>query len=257
MGLKPVESNTIILKSKREIEIMREAGKVVAQVRRHLQEVTEPGMSTADLDRIAASIFKDHGAVSTAKGYHGFPGHICVSVNQQVVHGIPGARKIKAGDVVKVDIAAKRNGYVGDTAVSFIVGRGSDEAKELLQVTQDALMFGIEQARPGNRLGDVGHAIQKHAEKHGMSVVKVFVGHGVGRQMHEPPQVPHYGQPGKGILLKPGMCIAIEPQINLGSADVRVLEDEWTAVTKDGRLSAHFEHTIAITEDGPDILTLE
>jgi methionyl aminopeptidase len=256
-ALKPVESNTIILKSPREIAIMREAGKVVARTRRLLQEATQPGMSTADLDRIAADEFSKGGAVSTAKGYFGFPGHICVSVNQQVVHGIPGPRKIKQGDVVKVDIAAKRNGYVADTATLFIVGEGTQEAQKLLTVTYDALMRGIEQAKPGNRLSDIGHAIQKHVEANNMSVVRVFVGHGVGRKMHEPPQVPHYGQPGKGVTLKPGMCLAIEPQVNLGGPEVRVLEDQWTAVTLDGRLSAHFEHTIAITEHGPEILTLE
>jgi len=256
-ALKPVESNTIILKSPREIAIMREAGKVVARTRRLLQEAAQPGMSTADLDRIAADEFSKGGAVSTAKGYFGFPGHICVSVNQQVVHGIPGPRKIKQGDVVKVDIAAKRNGYVADTATSFIVGEGTQEAQKLLTVTYDALMRGIEQAKPGNRLSDIGHAIQKHVEANNMSVVRVFVGHGVGRKMHEPPQVPHYGQPGKGVTLKPGMCLAIEPQVNLGGPEVRVLEDQWTAVTLDGRLSAHFEHTIAITEHGPEILTLE
>jgi methionyl aminopeptidase len=257
VALKPVESNTIILKSPREIAIMREAGKVVARTRRILQETTEPGMTTADLDRIAENEFKQGGAVSTAKGYYGFPGHICVSVNQQVVHGIPGPRKIKQGDVVKVDIAAKRNGYVADTATSFIVGEGTEEAQRLLTVTYDALMRGIEQAKPGNRLSDIGHAIQKHVEANGMSVVRVFVGHGVGRKMHEPPQVPHYGVPGKGVVLKPGMCLAIEPQVNLGGPEVRVLEDQWTAVTLDGRLSAHFEHTIAITDHGPEVLTLE
>lgn len=257
MALKPVESHTITLKSPREIDIMREAGKVVARTARMLRESAKPGMTTADLDRIAAREFKRGDAVSTAKGYYGFPGHICVSVNNQVVHGIPGARRLKQGDIVKVDVAAKRQGYVGDTAYSFAIGEISQEAQRLLIVTQEALMQGIAQARPGNRLSDIGHAIQTHVEAHDMSIVRVFVGHGIGREMHEPPQVAHYGPPGRGPLLKVGMVLAIEPQVNLGSPDIKVLEDGWTAITADGALSAHFEHTVAITEQGPDILTLE
>jgi methionyl aminopeptidase len=255
--LKPIKSNAITLKSQREIEIMRAAGKVVARTARVLRESAKPGMTTADLDAIAKKEFDAGGAVSTAKGYYGFPGHVCVSVNDQVVHGIPGSLKLKNGDVVKVDVAAKRNGFVADTACSFIIGEGTEEARRLLTVTQEALMKGIEQARPGNRLSDIGHAIQKHVEANRMNVVRVFVGHGVGREMHEPPQVAHYGPPGKGAVLKAGMCLAIEPQVNLGSPEVRVLDDGWTAITADGTLSAHFEHTVAITANGPEILTLE
>ncbi len=257
MAFKPNTNHTITLKSPREIEIMRRAGKIVARTVRELREEAKPGMTTADLDRIAAQCFKRHGATSTAKGYYGFPGHICVSVNEQVVHGIPGPLKLREGDIVKVDVAARFQGYVADTAYSFAIGEISDEARHLMEVTQQSLMEGIKHAQPGRRLSDISHAIQMHVEKHGMSVVRVFVGHGVGREMHEPPQVPHFGPPGRGPMLRPGMCLAIEPQVNLGGPDVKVLEDRWTAITADGSLSAHFEHTVAITSDGPDILTRE
>jgi methionyl aminopeptidase len=213
-------------------------------------------MTTKDLDRVAAQMFKLHGARSTALGYHGYPGQICVSVNDEVVHGIPGSRRLKQGDLVKVDIAASYRGYVGDTTLCFGIGSLEPEIQRLAEVTEAALMLGIEQARPGGRLTDIGHAIQRHVEANGFEVVREFVGHGVGRSMHEAPQVPHWGQRGHGPLLKPGMCIAIEPQVNQGGRDVRMLDDGWTAVTLDGKWSAHFEHTVAITPDGPMILTL-
>jgi len=235
---------------------MREAGRLVAQIGQELKRVAQPGMTTADLDRIAARMMQDAGATSTAKGYFGYPGYICVSVNDEVVHGIPGPRRLRPGDLVKTDIAARLRGYVGDTTVAFVVGTPSPDAERLMQVTETALRRGIEQAKPGNRLGDIGHAIQRHTEAHNMSVVREFVGHGVGRDMHEAPQVAQFGTPGKGRLLVPGMCLAIEPQVNLGGRDVLMLEDGWTAVTKDGSLSCHFEHTVAITPDGPLILTL-
>jgi len=254
--LKPTPDQTITLKSPREIEIMREAGRIVAGIVLELKRAARPGMTTAELDRIAADLMKRHDAVSTAKGYFGFPGYICVSVNNQVVHGIPGPLKLRQGDLVKVDVAASYRGYVGDTAASFTVGPPSPQAERLMRVTEEALFRGIEQARPGNRIGDISHAIQKHVEANKLSVVRDFVGHGVGRSMHEAPQVPHFGPPGKGRLLVPGMVIAIEPQVNLGQPGVRILEDGWTAVTLDGSLSAHFEHTVAVTEDGPQILTL-
>lgn len=259
MHLKPTPDNTIVLKSPRELAIMREAGQVVAETIRILEAEAEAGMTTRDLDEIAARKFKSVGAESTALGYFGYPGHICVSVNDEVVHGIPGSRKLKRGDLVKVDVAARYHGYCGDSTHCFAIGGMdtlSDRARELVQVTQEALFHGIAQARPGNRLSDIGAAIEAHVKAHRMSVVRDFVGHGVGRNMHEAPQVQHHGPPGRGPVLRPGMVIAIEPQVNLGSAQVRMLEDGWTAVTVDGSLSCHFEHTVAITPDGPDILTL-
>jgi methionyl aminopeptidase len=259
MHMKPTADNTIVLKSPREIAIMREAGKVVAATIRAVEQAAEPGVTTRELDEVAASMFKEAGAESTALGYFGYPGHICISVNDEVVHGIPGPRKIKRGDLVKVDIAARYRGYVADSTHCFAVGgldTLSPKARELVQVTQEALFCGIAQARAGNRLSDIGAAIEEHVRSHGMSVVREFVGHGVGRNMHEAPQVQHHGPPGRGPLLRAGMCIAIEPQVNLGSPAVRMLQDGWTAVTVDGSLSCHFEHTVAITNDGPQILTL-
>jgi methionyl aminopeptidase len=260
MHLKPTADNTIVLKSPREIAIMREAGRVVANTIRAIEEQAEAGMTTRDLDQIAAHMFKDAGAESTALGYFGYPGHICVSVNDEVVHGIPGPRKLKRGDLVKVDVAARYRGYVGDSTHCFAIGGMSTlppRVRELVQVTQEALFHGIDQARPGNRLSDIGAAIEAHVRKHGMSVVRDFVGHGVGRNMHEAPQVQHHGPGGRGPILRPGMCLAIEPQVNLGSPAVRMLEDGWTAVTVDGSMSAHFEHTVAITPDGPWVLTAQ
>jgi methionyl aminopeptidase len=259
MHLKPTADNTIVLKSPREIAIMREAGKIVAAVTAELERRAEAGMTTRDLDQIAAQMFKAAGAESTALGYFGYPGHICVSVNDEVVHGIPGPRKLNNGDLVKCDVAARYRGYVADTTHCFAVG-GLDtlepRARALVKVTQEALFHGIQQAVPGNRLSDIGAAIEAHVNEHGMSVVRDFVGHGVGRNMHEAPQVHHHGPPGRGPILRPGMCLAIEPQVTLGSPAVRMLDDGWTAVTLDGSLSAHFEHTIAITADGPQVLTL-
>lgn len=256
MALKPISDNTIHLKSPREVEIMREAGRIVALAAQEVKRAAQPGMTTKELDRVAGQFFKKHGARSTALGYHGFPGQICVSVNDEVVHGIPGPRRLQAGDLVKVDIAASYRGYVGDTTISFGIGGLTEEVEKLVAVTEQAMLKGIEQARPGGRLTDISHAIQKHVEVNGLQVVREFVGHGVGRSMHEPPQVPHFGSPGRGPVLKPGMCLAIEPQVNLGERGVRILDDGWTAVTLDGKWSAHFEHTVAITPDGPRILTL-
>jgi len=260
VNLKPTADNTIVLKSLREIAIMREAGVVVSGVIRALREQAEAGMSTRDLDQIAARMFREVGAESTALGYFGYPGHICVSVNDEVVHGIPGARKLKRGDLVKCDVAARYRGYVADSTGCFAIG-GLDtlppRARELVEVTEAALFRGIQKARAGNRLSDIGAAIEEHVNRHGLSVVRDFVGHGVGRQMHEAPQVHHHGPAGKGPVLREGMCLAIEPQVNIGSPAVRMLEDGWTAVTVDGSLSAHFEHTVAITANGPEVLTLE
>jgi methionyl aminopeptidase len=259
MHLKPTSDNTIVLKSPREIALMREAGKIVAATIRSLEEHALPGVTTRELDQIAASVFKAADAESTALGYFCYPGHVCISVNDEVVHGIPGPRKLKRGDLVKVDVAARHRGYVADSTHCFAVGglvTLPPRARELVQVTQEALFHGIEQARAGNRLSDIGAAIEAHVRKHGMAVVRDFVGHGVGRNMHEAPQVQHHGPGGRGPVLRAGMCLAIEPQVNLGSPAVRMLDDGWTAVTVDGSLSAHFEHTIAITADGPEILTL-
>src|SRR5260370_15340654 len=220
MHLRPTADNTIVLKSPREIAIMREAGRVVAETIRALEDQAAPGMTTRDLDEIAAHMFKDAGAESTALGYFGYPGHICVSVNDEVVHGIPGPRKLKRGDLVKVDVAARYRGYVGDSTHSFAIA-GLDtlapRARELVQVTQEALFHGIDQARAGNRLSDIGAAIEAHVRKHGMSVVRDFVGHGVGRNMHEAPQVQHHGPAARGPVLRPGRGRAVEPQGNCGS----------------------------------------
>src|SRR5205807_8219390 len=232
MHLKPNADNTIVLKSPRELVIMREAGQVVADTIRILEAEAEVGMTTRELDEIAARKFKQVGAESTALGYFGYPGHICVSVNDEVVHGIPGPRKLKRGDLVKVDVAARYRGYVGDSTHCFAIG-GLDtlapRARELVQVTQEALFQGISQARAGNRLSDIGAAIEEHVRKHGMSVVRDFVGHGVGRNMHEAPQVQHHGPPGRGPVLRPGMCLANAPHVNRGPRDSRMHQDGWTA----------------------------
>ena len=258
MKLKPVADHTITLKSPRELKIMREAGRVVARTVREVIAAMKPGMTTRELDIVAAKSFRRQGAKSTALGYFGFPGHICVSVNSQVVHGIPGPLRIEEGDLVKLDVAAIYNGYVGDTTLTAVVGgQPTTDQDRLMRVTREALMAGITQARPGNRLSDIGHAIQAHVERNGLEVVREFVGHGVGRSMHEAPQVAHWGPPGKGPALRPGMVIAIEPQVNLGGREVQMLPDGWTAVTVDGSLSAHYEHTVAITDNGPWILTEE
>ena len=256
MPLKPITDNTIYLKSPREIEIMREAGRIVALTVQEIKTATEPGMTTKDVDRIAAQIFKRFGVKSTALGYFDFPGHICVSVNEEVVHGIPGGRRLKEGDLVKIDVAASYRGYVGDTTISYGVGPLQPEIQRLVDVTEAALYKGIEQAIAGQRLSNISHAIQKHVEANKLEVVREFVGHGVGRSMHEPPQVPHWGKPGHGPMLRPGMCLAIEPQVVLGGRGVKILADGWTAVTLDRKWSAHFEHTVAITPAGPLILTL-
>lgn len=253
--LKPVTNTTIHLKSPHEIEIMREAGRIVALTVQELRRAAEPGATTKDLDRVAAQTFKKYGAATAIPPAYEFPAHICVSVNDEVVHGIPGPRRLREGDLVKVDVAAMYRGYVGDTAASFGVGKLRPEIERLVEVTEQAMYRGIEQALAGQRLSNISHAIQKHVEANGLQVVREFVGHGVGRTMHEPPQVPHFGEPGHGPLLKPGMCLAIEPQVNEGGRGVEILQDGWTAVTLDGCWSAHFEHTVAITPDGPDILT--
>jgi methionyl aminopeptidase len=256
MKLKPITENRIILKSPSELRIMRESGLVVSRVVRELVAAMKPGMTTKELDQVALKSFKRQGAKSTALGYHGYPGQTCISVNNQVVHGIPGGLRIQNGDLVKFDVAAEHRGYVGDTTLAAVVGgKPNAEQQRLMAITYGGLMAGIAAAKAGNRLSDIGHAIQTFVEARGLKVVQEFVGHGVGRSMHEPPQVSHWGAPGKGPVLRPGMVIAIEPQVNLGGRAVQMLADGWTAVTLDGKISAHYEHTVAITADEPWVLT--
>ena len=248
-------SGIIEVKSPSQLQIMRQAGRVVQELLEHLKRSVKPGVTTLELDELARGTLTRLGARSAFKGYHGYPANICTSVNDEVVHGIPSRRQLKAGDVIGVDVGSIVDGYYSDAAVTLSVGEISPEAQELLNVTEDALMLGIDQAREGNRLSDISNAIQTKVEAHGFSVVREFVGHGIGTQLHEPPQIPNYGAPGYGPVLKAGMVLAIEPMVNRGRAEVRVLPDGWTAVTKDGSLSAHFEHTIAVTGGEAEILT--
>lgn len=245
----------IILKSEREINYMRDAGRIVAGTLAELKKAVKPDVTTQELDQIAEQYIKKQGAIPSFKGYNGFPGNVCTSVNEEVVHGIPGLRKLKNGDNVSIDVGALINGYHGDAAITLPVGEVDAEVQKLLYVTEQALYKGIEQAVAGNRLFDISHAVQTYSEQHGYGVVRDYVGHGIGRSMHEDPQVPNYGTPGRGPRLKPGMTLAIEPMVNLGTHEVKVLDDGWTVVTTDGKRSAHFEHTIAITDDKPEILT--
>ncbi len=246
----------INLKSTREIDQMRKAGAIVAQILQDMAEEVAPGITTWDIDKLAESRIKELGAKPAFKGYHGFPACVCISVNEEVVHGIPSKKKVlKEGDIVGVDFGVSLDGWFGDSARTIPVGKVAPEALKLLQVTQKSLELGIEQAREGNRIFDIGHAIQNYVEGFGYGVVREFVGHGIGRALHEEPQVPNYGPRGKGLALKAGMVLAIEPMINAGSPEVKVLADGWTAVTSDRSLSAHFEHTVAILPEGPRILT--
>ncbi|MEC9485224.1 MAG: type I methionyl aminopeptidase [Candidatus Izemoplasma sp.] len=246
----------VTIKSPREIDIMREAGKIVALAHEAVSKMIQPGISTLEIDQVVEQVVRDHGATPSFKGYGGFPGSACTSVNEQVVHGIPNKQVIlQEGDIISVDIGAYYKGYHGDSAWTYAVGDISDEAKRLMDVTKASLFKGLEQAKAGNRLSDISHAIQTYAERHGYSVVREFVGHGLGKELHEDPQIPNFGLPGKGTLLKPGMTFAIEPMINMGRKEVKVLKDNWTAVTIDGSLSAHYEHSIVITEDKPILLT--
>ena len=249
-------SGGITIKSRREMEAMERAGAIVGATLTLLKKSVEPGMTTGDLNRIADKNIRSMGAVPTFIGYHGFPAAICASVNEEIVHGIPGKRVLKEGDIIKMDVGATIDGFIGDAAISVAVGEISDEAQRLMDDTDASLYAGIEAAKPGNRIGDIGAAVSGYAIPRGYGVVRQFVGHGVGRYLHEDPQVPNYGEAGKGVLLRPGMCICIEPMLNLGTEDTTILGDDWTVVTSDGSLSAHFEHTLAITEDGPKILTM-
>jgi methionyl aminopeptidase len=246
----------IVCKSPSEIERMRAANQLVASVLAELAAMVKPGVSTADLDAAAEKLVRDAGAEPAFKGYRGYPATLCASVNEQVVHGIPSTRTLVEGDIISLDLGVKLNGYFGDSAVTVPVGRVSDDVLGLLRVTQEALEQGIRQVRMGGRISDIGHAIQRHVEQHGYSVVREFVGHGIGASLHEEPQIANYGEPGRGPRLAEGMVLAIEPMVNMGRPAVKVLADGWTAVTRDGSLSAHFEHTVAVTKDGPLILTM-
>jgi len=246
----------IIGKSKREIEKMRAAGRLVAQVRESLRRMVRPGVTTLELDAAAEKMIRDAGALPTFKGYHGFPFSICASVNEQVVHGFPSAYALREGDIFSIDCGVTLAGYVGDTATTVPVGRVSGDRLELIRVAEECLERAIRQCWPGKYLGDVGWAVQSHAEAHGYSVVRDYVGHGIGRKMHEDPQIPNYGKPGTGVRIRAGYVFAIEPMINVGTHRTKTLADGWTVVTLDGQPSAHVEHTVAITEDGPEVLTL-
>jgi methionyl aminopeptidase len=249
-------SSGVKIKSARELEAMRRAGAIVGATLTLLKRSVEPGMTTQDLDNIAYKEITRHGAKPTFKGYYGFPGSICASVNEEIVHGIPGKRVLREGDIIKMDVGATIDGFIGDAAISVAVGQVTQAAIDLMETTRLSLEEGIKAAQPGNYVGDIGAAVEAYSVARGYGVVRNYVGHGVGRDLHEDPQVPNYATPGhRGEKLRPGLCIAIEPMLNIGTAETIVLEDQWTVVTADGNLSSHFEHTIAITENGPEILT--
>ncbi|WP_069650757.1 type I methionyl aminopeptidase [Caloranaerobacter ferrireducens] len=245
----------IIIKSKREIEKMRRAGRLVAETHAFLQQFIKPGITTKELDRIAEDFILKNNGRPAFKGYNGYPASICTSVNEEVVHGIPGLKRLKDGDIISIDIGVIVDGYYGDSAKTHPVGNVSKEALRLIKVTEESFYEGIKYAKVGYRLSDISHAIQKYVESNGFSVVRDFVGHGIGQKMHEDPQIPNFGPPGKGPRLKEGMVLAIEPMVNAGTYHVRILSDNWTVVTFDGKLSSHYEHTIAITDGEPEILT--
>jgi methionyl aminopeptidase len=246
----------IVCRSAAELEQMREAGRLVGEVLTELAAAVAPGVSTADLDELAEKRIRQAGATPAFKGYHGYPATICASINDEVIHGIPSGRRVlNEGDIISIDVGASLDGYFGDSALTLPVGKISEPAAALLRVTEESLYKAIDEAKPGNRVSDIGHAVQKHVEAYGFSVVREFVGHGIGQRMHEEPQIPNYGEPGHGPRLAEGMVLAIEPMVNAGTAAVKVLADGWTAVTRDKSLSAHFEHTVAVTAGEPWILT--
>ena len=246
-----------VLKTVRELSVMREACRISAGALQLIGKAIEPGVTTAELDRLAEEYIRSQGATPNFKGYHGYPATACISINNEVIHGIPTAkRKIQAGDIVSVDLGALFEGYHGDNAATFACGDISPEAQRLIDTTRESLYKGIEMARAGGRIGDISHAVQCFVEAAGFSVVRQFVGHGIGTKLHEAPEVPNFGTAGRGVRLLPGMTLAIEPMVNMGKHDVKVLPDGWTVLTKDGSLSAHFEHTVAITTEGPQIMTI-
>src|SRR5215213_7145979 len=246
----------IIAKSKKDLDKMREVGELIAEVREQLREMVAIGVSSLELNAAADRWIRERGALPTFIGYHGFPYAICASVNEQVVHGFSNDTPLKEGDIISIDVAATYNGFVGDTAITIPVGKVSDDVAQLIKVTEECLYLAIEQCYPNKRVGDLGYAVQSHAEKFGYGIVRDYVGHGIGRKMHEAPQIPNYGRAGTREKIRVGYCFAIEPMINLGSAETKVLGDKWTVITADGKPSAHFEHSIAVTEEGPEILTL-
>ncbi|MBA2176948.1 type I methionyl aminopeptidase [Halobacillus locisalis] len=245
----------IICKTPRELDIMRESGRIVALTHQKLEKAIQPGITTGELDKIADEFIRSMDAIPSFKGYNGFRGSICASVNEELVHGIPGDRVLNEGDIISIDIGAKYKGYHGDSAWTYPVGNVDEGTMDLLKVTETSLFKGLDEAKPGERLSNISHAIQTYAESEGFSIVREYVGHGVGQELHEDPQIPHYGPPNKGPRLKPGMVLAVEPMVNAGSRHVKTLNDHWTVVTRDGKMCAHFEHTIAITEEGYEILT--
>lgn len=247
--------NNIRIKTPAEVDILRKAGKILASIITEVKGSLTVGMTTKDIDQKTESIIKKHKVIAAFKGYRGFPGSACVSVNEAVVHGIPDGRVVKDGDIVSVDIGIIYKDYYSDTAVTVPVGRVSDDVANLLKVAEASLYRGIEQARVNNHLSDISHAVQSYVEMHGYSVVRDFVGHGIGRQLHEDPEIPNYGKPGNGPILEEGMVFAIEPMVNLGTQRTRILKDGWTVVTEDGKPSAHFEHCVVVTAKGPEILT--
>ncbi len=246
----------IIIHSEEELNLIRASSRIVAQVLKELIKLIRPGITTGELDKTAEEMIRERGGTPAFKGYKGFPATICASVNEEVIHGIPGLRVLKEGDIVSLDMGVKYKGYFGDSATTVTVGEVSSDIKKLLRVTRQALFEGIKKARAGNRLSDISHAIQSHVEKNGFSVVRDFVGHGIGASLHEEPQIPNFGKPNQGPRLKPGMVLAIEPMVNMGNFEVEIKQDNWTAVTCDKQPSAHFEHTVIVTEDKPEILTM-
>ena len=248
----------IELKSPAQIAHMREAGRILTDAFRMCRDLVKPGVSTLEIDREVESLIRERKAKPAFKGYRGFPATICASINEEVVHGIPAARRrLREGDIIGLDLGAIVEGHYADAAVTLPVGEITDEARRLLDVTRESLVLGIAECRPGRRVGDVSVAVQRHVEAAGFGIVRAFVGHGIGRALHEDPQVPNFGEPGRGPLLRPGMVLALEPMVTMGHWEVRVLADRWTAVTVDGSLAAHFEHTVAVTERGPDVLTAD
>ena len=247
--------SAISIKSPREIELMRQAGKITAAARSLAREMVTPGITTAQIDREVRRFIEKSGAKPTFLGYGGFPASVCLSVNEEVIHGIPGHRVIQEGDIVSVDVGATYKGFVGDCAGTYVAGEASDEAKRLIAVTRQSFFEGMKFARAGYRIGDISHAIQEYVERNGFSVIREYVGHGVGAEMHEAPEVPNYGEPGRGPRLLRGMTLAVEPMVAAGTWEVRVLKDGWTVKTRDGKLAAHYENSIAITDGDPEILT--
>lgn len=246
----------IVLKSPEEIEKMAHSCAIVAKTLKAIKDIVQPGKTTKDIEQFADNYIREHKAIPAFKGYRGYPASICASVNNEIIHGIPSQRVLKEGDILGIDLGVYKDGFYGDAAYTFPIGKIHVDAEKLLRITEEALYTGIEQARPDNRVSDISHAIQTYVESKGFSVVKAFVGHGIGRELHEDPHVPNFGRPGRGPRLQPGMTLAIEPMVNQGDCDVTILDDGWTAVTKDGKLSAHFEHTILVTSVKPRILTI-